>query len=134
MDGKDTDMAKALHSENLNTPRGPYVHGLLLDNPKQLLFVAGQVGIRADGVTGKGIVEQTEIVWQNILEVLRLGGMGVTDIVKVTSFLTSPDYIKDYGAKRLEFLGDHRPTSTLLVVAGLASPDLIVEVEVVAAR
>jgi enamine deaminase RidA (YjgF/YER057c/UK114 family) len=127
-------MAKVLHSENLNTPRGPYVHGLLLDNPKQLLFVAGQVGIRPDGVTGQGIAEQSRIVWDNILEVLRLGGMGIADVVKVTTFLTSPDDIKDYSAVRLGFLGDHRPTSTLLIVSGLASPDLIVEVEVIAAR
>lgn len=127
-------MAKVLHSENLNTPRGPYVHGLLLENPKQLLFVAGQVGIRPDGVTGQGIAEQSRIVWDNILEVLRLGGMGIADVVKVTTFLTSPDDIKDYGAVRLGFLGDHRPTSTLLIVSGLASPDLMVEVEVIAAR
>jgi enamine deaminase RidA (YjgF/YER057c/UK114 family) len=127
-------MAKALHSEKLNTPRGPYVHGLLLDAPKTMLFVSGQVGIRADGVTGSGIVEQTRIVWENISEVLRLGGMGVTDIVKVTSFLISPDYIKDYGAVRMSFLGEHRPTSTLLIVAGLASPDLLVEVEVIATK
>lgn len=127
-------MANALHSDKLNTPRGPYVHGLLLDPGQTLLFVSGQVGIRADGAVGQGIAEQSQIVWENITEVLRLGGMGVTDIVKMTSFLVSPDYIKDYSAVRTGFLRDHRPTSTLLIVAGLASPDLLVEVEVIAAR
>lgn len=127
-------MARVLHSENLNNPRGPYVHGLLLDNPKQVLFVSGQVGIQADGVTGSGIVDQSRIVWENLSEVLRLGEMSITDIVKVTTFLCSPAHIQEYGAVRLGFLGEHRPTSTLLIVAGLASPDLLVEVEVIAAR
>ena len=127
-------MAKTLHSDNLNTPRGPYVHGLLLDPGRTLLFVAGQVGIRADDHIGCDITEQSKIVWDNILEVLRLGGMSVTDIVKMTSFLTSPDYIGDYGRVRAGFIGDHRPTSTLLIVAGLASPELLVEVEVIAAK
>lgn len=127
-------MGRVLHSENLNNPRGPYVHGLLLDSPKQLLFVSGQVGIQPDGATGNGIAEQSRIVWENISKVLRLGEMSITDIVKVTTFLLSPAYIQEYGAVRLGFLGDHRPTSTLLIVAGLASPDLLVEVEVIAAR
>ena len=127
-------MAKALHSDKLNTPRGPYVHGLLIDPGQRLLYVSGQVGIRADGTTGSGIAEQSKIVWENISEVLRLGGMSVTDIVKMTSFVTSRDYVADYGHVRMGFLREHRPTSTLLIVAGLASPDLLVEVEVVAAK
>lgn len=127
-------MAKALHSDKLNTPRGPYVHGLLLDPGQRLLYVSGQVGIRPDGATGNGIVEQSQIVWENIAEVLRLGGMSVADIIKMTSFVTSRDFVADYGRVRLGFLGDHRPTSTLLIVAGLAGPDLLVEVEVIAAK
>jgi 2-iminobutanoate/2-iminopropanoate deaminase len=127
-------MAKRLHSDKLSTPRAPYVHGLLLEPGQRLLFVSGQVGWRADGTVGKGIAEQSRIAWENIAEVLRLGGMGFNDIVKMTSFLTSPDYIKDYGAVRTSLIGDNRPTSTLLIVAGLASPDLLVEVEVIAAK
>lgn len=125
---------KALHSDKLNTPRGPYVHGLLLEPNQRLLYVSGQVGIRADGTTGSGIAEQSQIVWENISEVLRLGGMQITDIVKMTSFVTSRDFVSEYSGVRLGFLGDHRPTSTLLIVSGLASPDLLVEVEVVAAK
>jgi len=127
-------MAKALHSNQLNTPRGPYVHGLLVDPGQTHLFVSGQVGIRSDGTTGNGIAEQSQIVWENLVEVLRLGGMGITDIVKMTSFLTSADYIVEFGRIRMGFLKDHRPTSTLLVVAALASPTLLVEVELIAAR
>lgn len=125
---------KTLHSDKLNTPRGPYVHGLLLEPNQRLLYVSGQVGIRPDGSTGNGIAEQSQIVWENLSEVLRLGGMKIADIVKMTSFVTSRDFVVDYGRVRMSFLGDHRPTSTLLIVAGLASPDLLVEVEVVAAK
>jgi len=57
----------------------------------------------------------------------------VSDVVKITHFLTNPTDIQTYNAIREEFLGENRPTSTLLVVAGLAAPNLLVEVEMIAA-
>ena len=44
-----------------------------------------------------------------------------------------PDDVTAYGEVRSRWLGEARPASTLLIVSGLARPDLRVEVEVVAA-
>jgi enamine deaminase RidA (YjgF/YER057c/UK114 family) len=125
---------KILTPKNVATPRGPYVHGMIVDPGKTWLSISGQVGIRPDGTIPEGIVEQTRTVWANLAEVLKEGGMGIPNIVKMTSFLTSTDFIGDYNRIRAESLGDFKPTSTLLVVAGLASPELLVEVEVLAAK
>jgi len=125
---------KILNPKTVAAPGGPYVHGMLVDPGKTWLSVSGQVGTRPDGTIAEGIVEQTRTAWTNLTEVLKEGGMEITDIVKVTSFLTSADYIPDYGAARAEFLGDFKPTSTLLVVSALALPELLVEVEVLAAK
>jgi enamine deaminase RidA (YjgF/YER057c/UK114 family) len=54
-------------------------------------------------------------------------------VVKVNHFLTDPAQIPAYNAIREEYLGENRPASTLLIVAGLASPNLLVEVEMIAA-
>jgi enamine deaminase RidA (YjgF/YER057c/UK114 family) len=37
-------------------------------------------------------------------------------------------------AARLKHLGEHRPTSTAIYVSGLALPQLLVEVEAIAAK
>ncbi|MEJ8572315.1 RidA family protein [Microbaculum marinum] len=125
---------KILSPKTVAAPGGPYVHGMIIDPGRTWLSVSGQVGTKPDGSVAEGIVEQTRTAWTNLTEILKEGGMEIRDIVKVTSFLTSADFIGDYGRTRAEFLGDFRPTSTLLVVAGLASPEFLVEVEVLAAR
>ena len=73
-------------------------------------------------------------MWQNILAVLAEGGMGVADIVKVTSFLTRAENYPKFAPVRAKYLGSHRPASTLLVVSALARPEFLVEVEAVAAK
>ena len=125
---------KILNPRTVAPPGGPYVHGLLVDPGKTWLFVSGQVGIRADGSFAEGLVEQTRVIWTKLTDILNEGGMGVGNIVKMTSYLTSTAFTDEYRRMRFEFLGDCRPTSTALVVAGLAYPELLVEVDVIAAK
>ena len=60
--------------------------------------------------------------------------MGVQDLVKVTHYLVRQEDIKEYVAVRARYLGDARPASMLLVVPGLVKPEILVEIEAVAAR
>jgi hypothetical protein len=60
--------------------------------------------------------------------------MDVGDIVKVNQFLTRTADIAASREIRDEMLDGHAPTSTLLIVAGLAHPALLVEIEVIAAK
>jgi enamine deaminase RidA (YjgF/YER057c/UK114 family) len=96
--------------------------------------VAGQIGVRPDGSVPASIEEQTELVWQNILAVLADAGMGIGDVVKITSFLTRHENFQRFAQVRARFLGSHRPASTLLVISSLARPEFLVEVEAIAAK
>ena len=125
---------KILSPKNIRPVKGPYVHGLLIDPGKTWLLISGQVGIRPDGSYAEGLAEQTQIIWTNLREILEEGGMTVSDIVRMTSYLTSVDNCDEYRRMRFDFLGDHRPTSSAVVVAGLASPEFLVEVDVMAAK
>src|SRR5216110_101647 len=98
------------------------------------LYVAGQIGVRPDGSVPASIEEQTEVVWQNILAVLADAGMGIGDVVKITSFLTRHENFPRFAQVRAKFLGSHRPASTLLVISSLARPEFLVEVEAIAAK
>ncbi len=87
-----------------------------------------------DGTIPVTIEEQTEVVWQNILAVLADAGMGVADIVKITSFLTRYENFSKFAEVRAGFLGSHRPASTSVIISALAKPEFLVEVEAVAAK
>src|SRR3989442_15078030 len=106
---------------NVHTPRSiaapivTYSHGIEVPPGARWLYVAGQIGVRPDGSVPASIEEQTELVRQNILAVLADAGMGIGDVVKITSFLTRHENFTRFAQVRAKFLGSHRPASTLLV-------------------
>ena len=61
--------------------------------------------------------------------------MAKKDLVKFTVFLTDPRQIDAYRQARKKVIGDATlPASTLLVIDGLASPDMLIEIEAQAAK
>ena len=121
-------------SPDVAAPRGHYSLGLLIDPGKQWLVLSGQVAVALDGKIPEGIEAQTRLVWQNMKHLLGVANMSVGDIVKVTSYLTSADLLPGFNAARAGILGEHKPASTLLIVSGLAQPQFLVEIEVIAAK
>lgn len=100
------------------------------------VYVAGQVSVAPDGtVVGKGDAEaQVRQVWRNIEAAVKAaGGAGLQNIVKSTTYVTSIDHAGAVRKVRDElFSAIAPPTSTLLVVSALASPDFVVEIETIA--
>jgi len=127
-------MLKAHNPRSIAAPSGTYSLGIEVPPNARWLHVAGQIGVRPDGSVPATIEEQTELVWQNILAVLADAGMGIGDVVKITSFLTRHENFQRFAQVRAKFLGSHRPASTLLVISSLARPELLVEVEAIAAK
>ena len=97
------------------------------------LHVSGQVGVAPDGALAEGPEAQMETAFRNLLAILNSAGMGPHDLVKVTVFLTRPEDVGRYRQVRDRMLAGATPASTLLVVAALADPDWLVEIEAVAA-
>jgi 2-iminobutanoate/2-iminopropanoate deaminase len=127
-------MFRKITPKSIAPPAATYVHGLEVSPNARLLFVAGQTGVRPDGSIPKTIEEQAHQTWRNVSAILVEGGMGIGDLVKVTSFVVGGDNLKKYGAVRDQYLGEHRPTTTLLVISGLARSEYLVEVEAIAAK
>jgi len=126
-------MNKPHNPPGIAPPAALYVHGMEVAANARWLFVSGQIGVHPDGRPGQDAREQVEIVWRNIAAILADAQMRLADIVKVTTFATSPDQLPVLKEVRDRVLGGHRPASTLLIVAGLARPEWLVEVEVYAA-
>jgi len=93
--------------------------------------MAGQVGIKPNGALAGDLGAQIEQAYDNLLAVLASEGMGPADLVKITYFTTdaSAEALKLSRDIRAKKLGDVTPSSTYLVIAGLAGPNLKVEIE-----
>ena len=127
-------MAIKYHNPKSVSLAGKYSLGAEIPEGARVLFVSGQVGVDSRGKILDGIEKQVGQAFKNIGQVLKAGGMGFKDVVKVNDFLTDSRFIPTYRSVRDQFLGEPYPASTLLVVAGLADPAMLVEVEVIAAK
>ena len=128
-------MNKLVNPKAVHAPIGSYAHVVKVPPGAEWLVIAGQVGLTAKGQLVVGIRKQAEQAFRNILACLKESGMRKSDLVKFTVFLTDSRHIGDFRAARKKVIGDATvPASTLLIVDGLASPDILIEVEAVAAR
>ncbi len=127
-------MAIKFHNPKTVSLAGKYSLGAEVPPGARVLYVSGQVGVDSKGKLQPTFEKQAVQVWKNIGQVLKAGGMGYKDIVKITSFVTDARFIPANRAARDQFITEPYPASTLLVVAGLADPAMLVEIEVVAAK
>ena len=110
-------------------PQSRYSQAALIEGEGRRLVISGQVGLRPDGTTVAAPEDQIDQCLANLGTVLAAHDMGPAHIVKMTVFLTDTALVAPWRRRRDAFLAGHAPTSTLLIVAGLASPDFKVEVE-----
>ena len=97
------------------------------------LHTSGTPGVLDDGTFPAGIEAQTRLAWKYILTMLTKAEMTTADLVKVTTSLTNAQDIPAYVKVRGEMLGDVRPAFMLQIVTQLIKPEVLVEVEVIAA-
>jgi enamine deaminase RidA (YjgF/YER057c/UK114 family) len=120
--------------QSIHAPLGSYSHHIEIQGNERLLVISGQVGIREDGTVPEDPLEQIDVAFENIFHNLRAAGMEVTDLIKITYYLVG----EIDTTKRRELihskLQGHKPCSTLLYVAGLASPLYKVEIDAWASR
>lgn len=109
-----------------------YSQGMIAHGDTRTLYIAGQIGADADGHAAPDFETQARQAWANLVGVLAAAHMKVSDLIKVTAFLTDAGDYAAYAKLRGEFLGGHKPTSTLLIVAALAKPEWKFEIEAVA--
>ena len=127
-------MKEFRNPQNVHQPVGFYTHQVEISGSERLLVLSGQVGMREDGTVPENPLEQMELTFDNILNNLHAANMDVKDILKLTYFVVG----EIDTAKRREIitakLQGHKPCSTFLYVAGLASPVYKVEIEALASR
>ena len=118
----------------LSTPAG-YSHVVSLPASGRLVWTSGQVPIAADGTMAPaGDWEaQTRLAMENVGRALEAADARWGDVVKLTFFVVDVSALATIRSVRDEFVDTSRPpASSLVQVAGLFRPDLLIEVEAVA--
>jgi enamine deaminase RidA (YjgF/YER057c/UK114 family) len=127
-------MFKRINPPSIVKPFSNYSQGVSAPANSRWLYVSGQVGARPDGTIEKGFAAQAARCWSNIMAVLAEEGMGPADIVKATVFITDAADVANSRIARDAAMQGHACASTLVVVSALALPELVVEIEVAAAK
>jgi reactive intermediate/imine deaminase len=120
---------KTIQPKSLPDPRPRYSQAIQTTGGK-LLFIAGQTAVDQNGkVVGKGNIEkQAEQVFENLTAVLKAAGGSFKNLVMTTTYLTDIKYREGYNKVRLKYYAHNHPTSTLVVVKGLAHKDYLLEI------
>ena len=110
-----------------------YAHGVEVPAAARILFVSGQVGVDRDGqLVEGGFGPQCRQAIANLEAVLGAAKMILSDIVKITVFITNREHLTELRDARLQYLAV-APAVTSVIVAGLHHPDWLVEIEAIAA-
>jgi enamine deaminase RidA (YjgF/YER057c/UK114 family) len=100
------------------------------------VYVSGQIAFDAKNqVVGKGDLRAQAVqVFENVKASLAAAGATFKDVVKINTYVVNlvPESTAIVREVRSQYFAGHRPTSTMVGVAGLVHPDLLIEVEVVA--
>jgi len=127
-------MKEFRNPQDVHEPIGSYSHQIEIRGNERMLVLSGQVGMLEDGTVPADPLAQIDIALENIFRNLRAANMDVKDIIKLTYYLVS----EIDTAKRRELIASklegHKPCSTLLYVAALASPIYKVEIDAWASR
>lgn len=99
-----------------------------------MIFVRGQVGSDFEGnIVGIGDpAAQTDQAMRNVDQLLREAGSKLGDICKITVFITDRAYREPVYRQIGKWLKGVYPVSTGLIVQGLAKPEWLMEIEVIA--
>lgn len=100
----------------------------------RIVWLAGQIG--AADSSGKSLAGdfdgQVREIFARLGQTLAEAGASLGDMVTMTVFITDARYGDRFTQLRKEIFGDNFPASALITVAGLARPELLVEVQGVA--
>jgi len=112
----------------LSPPSGAFHHSVRSGN---LLFIAGSTARGTAAETGD-IAAQTEAILDKFQHILEENGASLSNVVRVTSFVTDLREAATAGEVRLKRFAGAFPASTQVQIAALGTPDLKIEIDAIA--
>jgi enamine deaminase RidA (YjgF/YER057c/UK114 family) len=123
--------------ERINPPTlvetGGNYHHVVKDG--NTVYLAGQVGCDKDGNLAGDAAGQIEQTFKNIQSALTFAGSDMRHIMKMTVYITHMEDFPTFATIRAKYIPDymtHTPAGTFILVAGLASPAMRIELDIIA--
>ena len=114
-----------------------YSHTASIPAGTELVLVAGQYGSRTEGaVVSPDFTGQVRQAFHNLGVALAAHGLDLGHVVQLRTYVVNLDFDKLGAIAQAvqDGCGDTPPTQTVIGVASLAMPDILFEVEALAAR
>ena len=119
----------------LPKPEGKWTHAIEVPAGARTLYIAGQAGFDSNGNLPDDFESQAENTYSNIVKVLKDANMTVEDLVMGTIFMVNPGSNIDLLiAASAKHFGKHAWAGTLIYVKSLAYPNLLLEINAIAAK
>ena len=98
------------------------------------IFISGQAALDLQGnIIGEGDFEAQAVqAFENLKAVLAAAGSGMDKLIKVTIYVTDMAHFGIVVAMRERYFSPPWPADTLVEVAALALPELMIEIECIA--
>jgi enamine deaminase RidA (YjgF/YER057c/UK114 family) len=122
-----------INPSTMSKPIG-FAHVVDIAGPGRMIYIAGQLGIDAEGKVAGSLREQVVQAFENVRQALSAVGAAFQDIVKLNVYLVDIQAnIGAFRAVRDEILKlEEPPVSTAVGVPALARPGTLVEIEAIA--
>lgn len=114
--------------------RAAYSHVVTVNGPGKTIYIAGQLARDVEGnIVGPGDMRaQLEQTFKNLDLCLKAAGATWADVVKSNTYVTDYQAFSQCSDVRMRYFGVASPTSTTIQISGLAQPEAMVEIEMIA--
>ena len=113
--------------------KAAYSHVVTVSGTGKLIFIAGQLGRDSAGnIVAGGMRAQLEQTFKNLDACLKAAGATWANVIKTNTFVTDYQAFSQCSDVRMRYFGVGSPTSTTIRISGLAQPEAMVEIEMIA--
>jgi enamine deaminase RidA (YjgF/YER057c/UK114 family) len=121
-------------SERLSQPSGVFSHATSIAARGTIVFVSGLVSRDADGtIVGIGdVAAQTRQVCENLKAAMEAAGGTLDDICRVDVYVRNMEHFPQIHAVRREYFKEPLPSSTMVEVSKMTSPEFLIEISAIA--
>jgi 2-iminobutanoate/2-iminopropanoate deaminase len=119
--------------QRVDSPWGTtFCESISFSGPGRWIYVSGQIGADENGeMVNDTFPAEADQCFARIRKALESAGAKMSDVVKITGYVTSKDLYADYDAARGRAFAGFPPSSATVQVAGLVNA-AVLEVEAVA--